>query len=82
MPAARSLLQMLALLACAASAPGAEAWRARDHLRPAQGILYQAPPHTGATEVYGQQLDLGAMSLAADHPEVAVLGVNAHLARP
>lgn len=48
----------------------------------AHGILYQAFPYTPAADVYGQLLDLGVMSFATDHPDVAVREVNAYLARP
>jgi hypothetical protein len=67
MSAARTLLQLLAFLGCAASSPGSEAWRARDHVRHGQVVI---------------QDHRGVMSLATDHPDVAVREVNAYLARP
>ena len=48
----------------------------------AHGVLYQAFPYTAAADVYGRLLDLGVMSFATDHPDVAVREVNAYLTRP
>jgi glycerophosphoryl diester phosphodiesterase len=45
----------------------------------AHGVLYQAFPYTAAADVYGQLLDLGVMSFATDHPDVAVREVDAYL---
>jgi hypothetical protein len=42
-------------------------------------VLYQAFPYTAAADVYGQLLDLGVMSFATDHPDVAVREVDAYL---
>ena len=68
MPARRRrLLPLLALLASAAAGPAADAWRARDHLRPGQVVI---------------QGHRGVISLVTDHPDVALREVNAYLARP
>jgi hypothetical protein len=51
--------------------------RVGDELR-AHGILFQAFPFTDAADVYARLLDLGVMSFATDHPDIARLAINAY----
>lgn len=43
-----------------------------------RGILYQAFPFTVDPSAYGQLLDLGVMSFATDHPDVALCAIEAY----
>lgn len=46
----------------------------------AHGILFQTFPYTAEAKVYGQLLDLGVMSFATDHPDVALREIKAYYA--
>jgi glycerophosphoryl diester phosphodiesterase len=48
-----------------------------DELR-RHGILYQAFPYTDDPAVYGKLLDLGVMSFATDHPDVALRSIKSY----
>lgn len=48
-----------------------------DELR-AHGILFQVFPFTDAADVYAQLMDLGVMSFATDHPDIARRAINAY----
>lgn len=42
------------------------------------GVVFQTFPYTPAPEVYGQLMDLGVMSFATDHPDVAMREIKAY----
>jgi glycerophosphoryl diester phosphodiesterase len=50
-----------------------------DDLR-ARGVLFQTFPYTEDPAVYAQLLDLGVMSFATDHPDVAMREIKAYYA--
>lgn len=46
----------------------------------AQGIVFQTFPYTDDPSVYGKLLDLGVMSFATDHPDIALREIKAYYA--
>jgi glycerophosphoryl diester phosphodiesterase len=44
----------------------------------AHGVVFQAFPYTDDPAVYGRLLDLGVMSFATDHPDVALREIKAY----
>ena len=53
--------------------------RAGDELR-AHGVVFQTFPYTADPGVYAQLLELGVMSFATDHPDVALREIKAYYA--
>lgn len=45
------------------------------------GVVFQTFPYTDAPEVYGQLMDLGVMSFATDHPDIAMREIKAYFTR-
>jgi glycerophosphoryl diester phosphodiesterase len=48
-----------------------------DELR-AHGVIFQTFPYTDDPSVYGRLLDLGVMSFATDHPDIALREIKAY----
>lgn len=46
----------------------------------AHGVVFQTFPYTSDPKVYGQLLDLGVMSFATDHPDIALREIKAYYA--
>ncbi len=44
------------------------------------GVLFQTFPYSAEPQVYGQLLDLGVMSFATDHPDIALREIKAYYA--
>jgi hypothetical protein len=44
------------------------------------GVLFQTFPYTEDSSAYGKLLDLGVMSFATDHPDVALREIKAYYA--
>ncbi len=57
--------------------PGPERIRAVHDEMTGRGIVFQAFPHSGATTVYRQLLELGVRSFATDHPHELLAAVQA-----